>query len=263
MPLRVVPLGINGFLPSFGRQTMSSLVLSGKEALLLDAGTGVSRFLEPVIEEMIRSYDCLNVILSHYHLDHVIGLSYLNGLWTRGRIRIYAPGRPFVEAEPDHVMERLLSPPLFPVRLNNFPVPVEVIPVIGNTLDLGGGAIRLQAQNHPGGSMGIRIGDDLAYITDTTVEPTTKSFVQGVRLLLHEVWLTDLEAEKNPVERARHSHVSGVAKIAKEAKVGSLIPIHHHPRRSDGEIQGLVKDLGTLSGVEVLCPEEGRVYRLD
>jgi ribonuclease BN (tRNA processing enzyme) len=75
--------------------------------------------------------------------------------------------------------------------------------------------------------------------------------------------LTDEEADKDEGEREKHSYVSGVAQIAKHAKVGSLMPIHHHPKRLDEEIHKLVQEMGALAGVKVIVPEEGRVYPLD
>jgi ribonuclease BN (tRNA processing enzyme) len=263
MPTRIVPLGINGFIPSFGRHTMSLLVLTGNEALLLDAGSGVARFLEQTVMDLLRPYDCLNIILSHYHLDHVIGLSYLPGTWTQGRLRIYAPGQPFVEATPDQALNQLLRPPLFSQTLRDFPTPVEVIPMKSETLQIGGVPIKLHAQKHPGGSAGIRIADAIAYVTDTPVEQTTQTFAQGVRLLLHEVYLTDAEAERDEVERSRHSYVSGVAQIAMRAEVASLMPIHHSPKRSGAEIRNLAQEMEKLAGIEVFVPEEGRVFELD
>jgi len=262
MSARLVPLGINGFIPSFGRQTMSFLWLAGNEALLLDAGTGVGRLLEPAMIDLLQPYDCLNIILSHYHLDHVVGLSYLPGTWMRGVVRIYAPGRPFVETEPDEALGRLLQPPLFPRRFEDFPARVEVVPIKSGFLKIGDMSIQLQGQNHPGGSVGVRIGDAIAYVTDTPVAQTTQTFVQGVNLLLHEVWLTDEEAEQDEAEREKHSYVSGVAQIAKHAKVGNLMPIHHHPKRLDEEIHKLGHEMEVLAGVEVVVPEEGRIYPL-
>jgi ribonuclease BN (tRNA processing enzyme) len=242
---------------------MSFLLLTGNEALLLDAGTGLGRLLEPMISHLLQPYDCLNIILSHYHLDHVVGLSYLPGTWMRGVVRIYAPGQPFVEAEPDEALGRLLQPPLFPRRFRDFPTPVEVLPIKSESLQIGNLSIQFHGQNHPGGSVGIRIGDGIAYVTDTPVEQPTQTFVRGVKLLLHEVWLTDEEAEQDEAERAKHSYVSGVAQIAKHANVGSLMPIHHHPKRSDAEIHKLVQEMEGLAGVKVIVPEEGRIYPID
>jgi ribonuclease BN (tRNA processing enzyme) len=263
MSTRLVPLGINGFIPSFGRQTMSFLLLTGNEALLFYAGTGVGRLLEPTIIDLLQPYDCLNIILSHYHLDHVVGLSYLPGTWIRGVVRIYAPGRPFVEAEPDQAFSRFLQPPLFPRRFQDFPTPIEVVPIKSGFLKIGNLSVQLYGQNHPGGSVGVRIGDGIAYVTDTPVAQTTQTFVQGVKLLLHEAWLTDEEAEQDEAEREKHSYVSGVAQIAKHAKVGSLMPIHHHPKRLNEEINKLGHEMEALAGVEVIVPEEGRIYLLD
>ena len=263
MSTRVVPLGINGFIPSFGRQTMSVLVLTENEVLLLDAGTGVARFLEPSIMDLVRPYDCLNVILSHYHLDHVVGLSYLNGTWPWKRVRIYAPGKPFADVEPDQALPRLIHPPFYPVTLHDFPTPVEIISLKKEALKIGTLSIQLQAQNHPGGSMGVRIADTVAYVTDTPVLRSTETFVSGAKLLLHETWLTDAEAETEEVERSRHSSVSAVAQLSKRAKVAHVMPIHHHPRRPDAEIREIVKDMEAQTGIHVFVPEEGRVWEVD
>jgi ribonuclease BN (tRNA processing enzyme) len=262
MTILLVPLGTNGFIPSFGRQTMSFLLLTENEALLLDAGTGVARLLEQPIVDLLRPYDCLNIILSHYHLDHVVGLSYLPGTWTRGCVRIYAPGPPFVEAVPEQALNGLLRPPLFSVTLQDFPTKVEIVPVACGGLQIGTLPIQLRAQKHPGGSMGIRIADVVAYITDTIVEQTTQTFVAGVRFLLHEVWLTDAEAESDEVERSRHSYASAVARIALEAGVGHLMPVHHHPKRTDRDIFNLAQHMKEIAGIEVVVPEEGKIYQL-
>ena len=111
--------------------------------------------------------------------------------------------------------------------------------------------------------MGVRIGDAVAYVTDTTVLETTGTFAQGVRLLLHETWMTDDEAERDEGERSRHSYVSGVARIAERAGAGSLMPVHHHPGRSDLDILGLVQGMRDLTGMEVWVPEERKIYELD
>jgi len=262
MTMRMVPLGTNGFFPSMGRHTMSFLLLTQKEAILLDAGTGVARLLEQPIAELLEPYDCLNVILSHYHMDHVGGLSYLAGTWTRGTVRIFAPAPPFVEVDPEETLNKLLSPPLFALRLAEFPATMEVVPVTSAGLRIGDLAIELRAQNHPGGSMGVRIADTVAYVTDTVVDEATAGFVQGTRLLLHEAWLTDFEAERDEAERARHSYCSGVAQIAMRGAVGELMPVHHHPKRSHADICRLAQEMGTLSGVKVTVPQEGEIYHL-
>jgi len=263
MTIRVVPLGINGFFPSFGRHTMSVLVLTGSEAFLLDAGTGVARLREQHVADLLHPYHCLNVILSHYHLDHIVGLPYLSGVWKQGPVRIYAPGRPFVEADPVQTLNRFLAPPYFPVSLEDFPIPIEIVPVKDPLLKIGASSVRFRSQNHPGGSTGIGLDNAVAYVTDTTVEEATQEFVKGMRLLMHEVYLTDSEAKADEVEGSRHSYPSAVAKLARESGVANLMPIHHNPKRSDDEMRKLIQDMKDLAGVDVWIPEEGRVYEVD
>src|SRR5262245_34682861 len=111
--MRLIPLGINGFVPTFGRHTTSFLILTSDTAILLDAGTGVARLLDSHVADVLASYENLNIILSHYHLDHIIGLSYLAGIRRKMAVSIYAPTTPFVESNPETALRLLLRPPLF------------------------------------------------------------------------------------------------------------------------------------------------------
>jgi ribonuclease BN (tRNA processing enzyme) len=259
--MRLVPLGTNGFIPTFGRQTMSFLVLDQEEALLLDAGTGLARLLEPAVGTLVAGRRHLHLFLTHYHLDHVVGLSYLTAVWRDRGLTLHAPTRPLVEVEAEAAIEQLLSPPLFPIRLADFPLAVEVRPYSGEPLEIGGLRLRLRRQTHPGGSVGVRIGDALAYVTDSVVDEDTVGFVRGVGLLLHEVWLTAAEAEAQDAAAIGHSAAPGVARLAREAGVGRLMPVHHHPKRDRQDLERLVAELAA-SGLAVLLPEEGEVYEI-
>ncbi len=256
--MRLTPLGTNGYMPSGTRQTMCFLVRYGDTALVLDAGTGLARMLDPRISAQVEECEGLDLVLSHFHLDHTIGLSYLPGLVPSLPVRIHAPGPPLVEADPAEALCRLIHPPLFPVPLPEFPMPLELIRVTGETHEVGGATLRLRCQTHPGGSIGVRLGDQLAYVTDTVADDMTVGFVAGVELLLHEVWTG---AGGDPAAHG-HSAADQVARIAREAGVRRLMPVHLHPARSPAELEALVRELeGSLEGsVDVLLPEEGRTY---
>jgi ribonuclease BN (tRNA processing enzyme) len=262
--MRLIPLGSNGFIPTFDRQTMSFLLLAGADALLIDAGSGVGRLLEPQIARLLQPFATLNIILSHYHQDHTAGLAYLPEAWTQGRLRIYAPAPPFVAAEPEPTLHRLIEPPVFTTAsFADYPTPVEIIPLREPMIQIGNLSLRLRPQEHPGGSMGIRIGDTLAYCTDTTLDQQTIAFAKGVHLLLHAVWRTDAEVAGDEEALAKSTYGSGVIKIAQAASVRRLMPIHHHPRRTNGELQQLGRDLQGMTGIKVTMPEEGTIYELE
>ncbi|KAB2958232.1 MAG: MBL fold metallo-hydrolase, partial [Thermoanaerobaculia bacterium] len=217
--MRLLPLGTNGYLPGHGRQTMSFLLERGGEVLLLDAGTGVSRLLEPAALALLAGARRLDVVLTHYHLDHVIGLSYLPGVARDLPVRIFAPAPPLTEFGPE-ALAALIAPPFFPVTLERLAMPVEVRPYAGPELEAGGFRFEVRAQRHPGGSAGLRLGDELAYVTDTVCDPATVAFARGVGSLLHEVWLTDEESTRDAAARTGHSAAGEVADLARRARVG-------------------------------------------
>lgn len=266
MTLRLVPLGTNGYIPSHGRQTMCFLLLGESEALLLDAGTGLARLVEPEIQQLLAPYPRLDVLLTHYHLDHVVGLSYLPGLWRDRPVRLHCPAPPLVDLGPERALGQLLSPPLFPIPLSEFPSPVEVVPMNGaGTHRIGSLTVRLRRQDHPGGSAGVRLGDLLAYVTDTAADDATSEFARGVRLLLHEAWASDAEARETDPGGHGHSAAAGVARVARGAGAARLMPVHHHPARTAEEVRDLAGAIQEQvgAGVEVVVPEEGKVYLVD
>lgn len=255
--MRLVPLGTNGYIPSHGRQTMAFLVLLDEAAILLDAGSGVARLLEPEVEALLGGYPTLDVVLTHYHLDHVVGISYLPGVWPTRPVRIHAPGPPLVETDPAAALCRLIHPPLFPIPLPEYPMAVELERLTAERAVIGGLEVRFRPQEHPGGSVGVRLGDAVAYVTDTIADDATAQFVVGVDLLLHEVWL----GPGGEAGSTGHSAADDVARIATRAGVPRLMPVHHHPRCTRRDLERLAADLSRLAeGIEVILPEEGRIY---
>jgi len=257
VPLRLLPLGTNGYIPSRGRQTMSFLLLAEGAALLLDAGTGVARLAEPAVRAALAGVARLDLLLTHYHLDHVVGLSFLPGVGRHLEgLRIHAPAPPLTDFGPE-ALDRLIAPPFFPIGFERWPMPVEVLPYRAGELEIGPFRLRVRRQKHPGGSAGIRVGDALAYTTDTVIDPETAELARGVDLLLHEAWLSDQEAARDDAGRTGHSAAGAVADLARRAGVARLGLVHHHPLRDDAGIEAMRAAMEARAGLPVLRVEEG------
>jgi len=259
--LTLVPLGTGGYFPSQGRQTMAFLVRSPGAALLLDAGSGVARLADEAVQHHLDGVERLEVLLTHYHLDHVVGLSFLPGVLGERSARVHAPVPPLVAAGTE-ALDRLLAPPLFPVPLHRWPIAVEVAPYSASRLEIGPFALSLRAQKHPGGSVGVRIGDRLAYVTDTVLDLATIDFVRGVDTLLHEVWLDDDEAAAVDAGTSGHSAAGPVADLARAAGVGRLCPVHHPPRRNEQGVERMAAAMGERAGCPVIHLREGEALPL-
>ena len=225
--LRVELLGSGGYHPTERRHT--ACLLLPELGLLLDAGTGAFRVHDRVAKGGLPS-DRLDVVLTHAHLDHVVGLTFLFGLSREGR-----PVETVVHAERttlEAVEQRLLDPQLFPIA------PVTDFQPLSSILTLRNGArVTVIPLEHPGGSVGLRIdarGKSIAYITDTkTISPETIEAVRGVDLLLHEAYFE--ESKRELADLSGHCTAGDAARTARDADARRLVMVHVDPRADDAD----------------------------
>ena len=70
-----------------------SVVMSGR-TIILDAGTGLVQFGNEIIKSAHDVKFPLDILLSHLHLDHIIGLTVFNPVWGSDTgIRVYTGSR--------------------------------------------------------------------------------------------------------------------------------------------------------------------------
>jgi ribonuclease BN (tRNA processing enzyme) len=218
--MRMTVLGSGGWIPTSSRQTSCYLITSGTEALVLDAGSGLGALhIDPSLLDGVQA---VTIVLSHFHLDHVTGLGFVSARGLGGReLTIAGPGalsygqptRSIVEAQ-------LLASPLQTAS----PVASARWAELGwDTLGFAGHEVETWEQTrHTLPSAGFRIGDRVAYCTDTEFDPETIRRTAGVTTLLHEAW--------EPAD-AGQGHTSGeeAGRIAVEAAVSRLVLTHNHP----------------------------------
>ncbi len=219
----VTLLGSGGFAPSAVRETACVLVRDGPRALLLDAGSGVRRLVtDPRHLEGIAHVD---VVLTHFHLDHVCGLPYLSALPLTATI--WGPGAWLYARDSAEILAPLRRPPIAPTDVTaRYPVR-ELRP---GAQSIGGFAVRAGEQpRHWSPTAGLRVDDELALVTDTPYEPTSARLAEGVRFLLHEAW----SASTAPLYADRDATAADAARVAHEAAVGSLTLVHLNPALPD------------------------------
>jgi ribonuclease BN (tRNA processing enzyme) len=225
--MKLILLGTTGYHPNDRRHTPCMLL--PECGVALDAGTAMYR-----AGRLLES-DELDIFLTHAHLDHVIGLTYLFAV-QRDRplrsVRVHARNEILQAVE-----EHLFAAALFPKR-----PPFESCPLNGEVAVGGGGRLTHFPLEHQGGSTGYRIdwpGASMAYVTDTTAAPEA-AYVErigGVDLLLHECYFPD--GNEAWAEKTGHSCTTPVARVARRAGVGRLVLVHLNPQATDDDPIGL------------------------
>jgi ribonuclease Z len=212
--MKLLILGSSGYHPTERRHT--ACLMLPEAGIVLDAGTGFFR-----VRELLAT-DSLDIFLSHAHLDHSVGLTFLLSTLFQQPV-----GRVAVHGEADKlkaIREHLLNERLFPA-----PLPCQWQPLPDGPVHAGAATLSWFRLEHPGGSVGYRLDwhdRSLAYVTDTRAAPSADyvSKIRGVDLLVHECNFRD--GQEDWAQKTGHSCTSAVAQVAREAGVGQLLLTH-------------------------------------
>jgi ribonuclease BN (tRNA processing enzyme) len=226
--MKLVLLGSGGYFPTSERHT--ACLMLPEIGVVLDAGSGMCQIGKH------RQTDRLDVFLTHAHLDHIAGLTYL--------INVVPPQ--VAQATTIHgeaakltaVREHLFAELIFPVA-----PPFQFEPLSQSCPLPRGGTLRPFPLVHPGGSVGFRLdwrGHSMAYVTDTTaaVDAPYVAAIRGADLLIHETYFAapvgDLPA------RTGHSWLQAVAEVAAAAQVRRLVLVHIDPQLPSDDVFDLL-----------------------
>jgi ribonuclease BN (tRNA processing enzyme) len=232
--VRAFILGSGGRAPSAARETACVLVREEDRALLLDAGTGLRRLIADPAH--LEGAGRLEIVLTHFHFDHVCGLPFLPLLELE--VTIWAPGAWLYGVESAAILEPLRRPPVAPDDVTAV-YPVKELEA--GEQSVGEFVVRASAQpRHWAPSAGLRVDNELALITDTPYEPTSAALAEGVAQLLHEAW----SVSSAPRYPDKDSTAADAGRVAREAGAGQLTLIHIDPQLSDPSI--LVEDAAAV-----------------
>ncbi|MCR4706809.1 MAG: hypothetical protein K5746_02570 [Clostridiales bacterium] len=224
----------------FGGRTSCYLVQAGIASIFLDAGSGMLSapvdFPEPPL-----------VLLSHLHIDHLLGLGMYPRLsWKGQRTGIYVPVQDPAEAE--RALCGLYSPPYWPLSLAGYAGDVQIHPLLF-PLQAGEAIIDGVEGNHPGGCVAMRIrfrGKTLIYLTDyeysSSSFPRLSAFSEGADLILCDGQYTQEQYETR--KGFGHSTEEVGIALLETSRAKRLLLIHHDPHSTDSELLDRERQIG-------------------
>ena len=247
--------GVRGTVPTpdadklqFGGNTIClSASLGDREHLILDCGSGLrllGNHLAQLRPGFARRY---NIFLSHYHFDHVSGLPFFHPLYDpRNTIRFHgfaSDGRSVQE-----VLETLIAPPYFPVKLAGVPARVEYVTADGSPRVVRDVRINCLPLRHPNGSLSYRLEHGrrrIVFATDHEHgDPKTDQalirFSEGAEYLIYDA--TYIPGEYESLRRGwGHSTWYAAVQTARAARVKTLVLFHHHPDHTDKDLREILR----------------------
>jgi ribonuclease BN (tRNA processing enzyme) len=219
-----------------------------EHGIILDAGTGMFR-----ARDLIQTPE-LHIFLTHAHLDHVVGLTFLLDVTLDRSV-----DRVFVYCDPakrSAIVDHLFHPELFPV-----PPPFEIRDLDGSPVNLpGGGSLHSFPLRHPGGCLGFRLGwpgHCMAYVTDTTADADA-AYVGAIAecdLLVHECYFPD--GFEQQAEITGHSCLTAVARVAAAARARECWLVHLTPLEETDSFLRLDSVRSVYNNFRI--PEDGEI----
>lgn len=209
--MKITFLGTNGWYDTDTGNTLCVLIETKKEYIVLDAGGGFYK-----IGQHIKKKKPVYLFLSHFHLDHIIGLHTLLLLNLSQGIKLYGPPgvKKYLSQFVNYPYTASFKKVKVKVKVNQikassrFPFKVE----FGKLL-------------HPSLCYGYRFsleGKIIVYCTDTGVCDNLYKLAQKADLFITECSATSGKKEKD----WPHLTAQDAARVAKKAEVKELVLTH-------------------------------------
>ncbi len=244
----------------FGGATTCYILKADHQAIVLDCGTGLFD-AAPYLADCTQ----IDVLMTHLHYDHILGLLNWAVFPKDARVRIYA-GMPKYSEE--YNPAEFLKAPHWPVS-----------PDIGETICVGCDSTiflgervtaRFAPANHPDNATIIRVDTDngslcLACDWEHGERAVPEDMTKGCSILLYDGMFNEMEYEV--CKGWGHSTWQEGVKLAKARNIPHLFITHHLPERTDDELSQMeayarlvfsgirfvrAKDIYTMQGELVL-----------
>lgn len=273
--------GVRGSYPTPGPQTLRYggntscvEVLAGSHTLVFDAGSGIIRLGQDLLQRADGKDLDLTLFLTHAHGDHLIGFPFFAPLFSP-HTHLHLIGPQLAGLDIEQILTSVMSPPYFPVDVRQLPSqrtyhtitdeqrvcwhsgskinePIFDQPAKGRSQTREPAELCVEAkftQSHPlNGAICYRIeyaGRRVVYATDVEwrngCDPAFLAFVEGADLLIHDAQYTTPDYQQQK-QGFGHSTVEMAIETAQIAHVRKLILFHHEPTYDDAQLERMEAD---------------------
>lgn len=245
--------GARGSLPTSGKDknkygghtSCAYLVASEGEFIIIDAGSGIKKLGEKLARQWEEKPVTLHLLLTHFHLDHIMGLPHFAPLYLpKITINLYADCSP---EETEKYLCGLMAGRYFPLDFGETPSKKIYNKIPEKEFHIGNVRVSHCSLHHPQGSVSYKIQEKekrIVFATDTehpekSIDERLVSFARGADILVYDAMFTPEEYESGRQGWGHSTWLEGT-KIAREAGVRNLYLSHFNPDHSDGQIDEFI-----------------------
>jgi phosphoribosyl 1,2-cyclic phosphodiesterase len=244
-----IPVADPGALRYGGNTSCVTVRLGDGSLVVLDAGTGIR-----ALGTTLKTTGPIHILLTHLHLDHIMGLLFFAPLFQPEReVSIWGP-RSSVAGLRDR-LARYLSTPLSPVEIRELPATVSFQACPPESWRIGPAEVLCTRVAHRGPTLGYRISEgseSLAYLPDhepglgQRLDSDPPEWISGLALardaslLIHDAQYTELEYETTI--GWGHSRVADALAFARRSGARRVRLFHHDPAHDDAMLDRLAAE---------------------
>ncbi|MBU0987126.1 MAG: MBL fold metallo-hydrolase [Proteobacteria bacterium] len=242
-----IPVSGTEYLKYGGDTTCIEIRTKSDDIIIVDAGTGIRRLGNQLIEENRYKY---HFIFTHAHWDHLMGFPFFKPLYFK-QAEFTMHRCPFHSKFVETVLSKVMSPPNFPVKYSDVIARIEYLEACPMTFQIGSVIIEPIPISHPNNGSGYKFiedGKSFVFLTDNELDflhpggLTYKDYLkfsEGADLFIHDAEYTPEEYETT--REWGHSAYTRTLELAMEAGVGKLGLFHINQERTDQQMDKIVE----------------------
>ncbi|MGD8992109.1 MAG: MBL fold metallo-hydrolase [Desulfobacterales bacterium] len=241
-----IPVSGKSYLKYGGDTTSLEIRTKSGDIIAVDAGTGIRRFGNKLVEENALN---INFLFTHAHWDHLMGFPFFKPLYAKNA-HLLMHGCPFHSQFIETILSTIMAPPNFPVKYADVKAQMTYERSCPQEFSIGSVSIIPIPISHPNGGSGYKfIEDDRTFVFLTDNELGYRhtggrpfqdyvNFAAGADLLIHDSEYTP-EEYQTFIEWG-HSEYKDVLKLAQQAGVKKLGLFHINQERTDEQMDDMV-----------------------
>jgi len=257
-----IPVSGEEYIKYGGDTTCLEIRTKDDQIIIVDAGTGIRRLGKQLVSEDLYSYD---MIFTHAHWDHLMGFPFFTPIYL-SQTSIRMQGCPFAQKFVETMLNKVMSPPNFPVSYDDITARISYNPKCPDLFEIGSVSIMPIHLSHPNRGKGFKFIEDghvFIFLTDNELDFTHrgglsfeayKEFSEGADLFIHDSEYT--KEEYKSVKQWGHSVYTTALDLAIQAGVKQFGLFHHNQWRTDKELDQMIdncREIIVQQGSDLEC----------